>query len=107
MNETLEKIKNGTIRIEQGKLTGMGMNGNESIDIEELNELIDSCGNSGCIGALSKTITAVANVLSITNAQKEGEIKEFVSEWIVTELPDYREVYTLKRLIDVFNTYRP
>jgi hypothetical protein len=107
MNETLEKIKNGTIRIEQGNLTGLGMNGNESIDIEELDELIDSCGNSGCIGALSKTITAIANILSFTNAKEDGEIKNFVNEWVISELPDYYEISMLKRLIDVFNTYRP
>lgn len=104
---TLEKIQNGKIRIEQGKLAGLGMKGNESINIEELNELIEGSGNSGCIGALSKTITAVANILSINNEQEEGEIKNFVNDWVISELPDYEEIYILKRLLDVFNTYRP
>ena len=105
MIERFEKIKNGTIRIENGQLRGLGMNDKESIDIELLDDLVKSDGNYGCIDTLSKTIAAVAKILSIT-MEKDGEIREFLDEWIVPELPDHGEVYLLKKLIDVFNTYR-
>lgn len=104
MSETLEKIKNGTIRIERGKLIGLGNRNNESIDIEELNALIEFGNNSNCIDVLCKTITAVADILSSSREIEETEIKDYVEEWIIPALPDYRDVFTLRQMIAIFNT---
>ncbi len=39
---TTEKIKNGTIRIENGRLIGLGINGYQSIDLNALDELMEA-----------------------------------------------------------------
>lgn len=101
---TSEKIKAGKIRIERVELKGLGMTENEAIDLEKLDDIITFCGKSGCIDVLIKTIAAVADIHSGNHELKDGEIKEYVTESVINALPDFREVFILRKLIDVFNT---
>jgi hypothetical protein len=104
MENTLEKIKTGKIRIENGKIIGLGLQGNNSVDIEKLNELISISDNIDCINTLCRTIACVATIHSGNATEKNEEIKTFVNENIIPVLPDASDVYLLHHMIPIFNT---
>jgi len=56
MKDTLEKIENGTIRIENGRLIGLGVNDRESICIHHLEELLDHMSTSECEDILNDLV---------------------------------------------------
>jgi len=108
MKETLAKIQNGQISIQDGKLIGLGMKGGDAIDIEELNNVITYCGTSGCIDALFETISSAAEILLECNAEDiSTETKEFVEKSIVPYIPDHGNIFIIKIMMKIFNPYRP
>lgn len=73
-NEVIEKIESGTIRIENGRLLGLGISG--SISIDALDELLDYMDKSDIIGAISDTITGIARIQSAAISRDESDNKE-------------------------------
>tara|TARA_R110002050_G_C8959767_1_gene514188 strand:+ start:5903 stop:6433 length:531 start_codon:yes stop_codon:yes gene_type:complete len=69
--ETEEKIKDGTIRIENGKLTGLGC-GKMSVNISALDELIDGCDPEDYAKSLSQVLQSLAKMglILIPNLQE-------------------------------------
>lgn len=55
-NETLEKIKNGTIRIENGRLIGLGLSNSESLDLNALDDLMGNITPSELSEVFSDTV---------------------------------------------------
>ena len=55
-NKTLEKIKVGTIRIENGRLFGLGTSSSESLDLSALDELMEIISPSELSEAFSDIV---------------------------------------------------
>ena len=96
--ETLNKIKAGTIRIENGYLIGLGVAGSESIDVNYLHRLFDTMGKFG----VAESIVEVLSVISTLHAEcchaddehaDNKELLKFVNDNIRANLRD----------IDAFN----
>lgn len=76
-DDVKEKIEKGQIRIENGRLIGLGVL-NNSIDITVLDELFDWMGKDGAACAVGDAISAIAQVL--TECLYAEEIKEDAKE---------------------------
>ena len=100
MKTTGEKIKDGTIRIENGKLVGLGT---QSIDIAALNELFEYCDKSDVVDSVSDIIYGICRVYSAFSRHHSGEIHEFFESEIVPALPQESELYYLNLLQKALN----
>lgn len=105
MNETQEKIKNGTIRIEKGRLIGLGVCESESIDLTALDELMDCIGRDGVVTAVSEAISTFADVHTeccFADEHKSKEPSEFVNENIRPILRSL-ETFKLHQIVKCFS----
>jgi hypothetical protein len=98
MKTILEKIEAGKIRIEGGKLIGLGDKGNESIDIEALNELMNFPGKSQVSDALTSAIQSISNIQASAFEMDEGPELQFLNNVIIPVLPDPLEIHILSLL---------
>jgi hypothetical protein len=104
--ETTEKIKNEIIRIEKGRLIGLGMNDNQSIDIDALNKLFEWMGKEGVICSISDAISAIAQVLADCSFAEDNESDPKQLKKIIVEdiQPTIRgvEVFSLNMILKAF-----
>ena len=103
--ETIDRIKSGAIRIEDGRLIGMGVGSNESIDIEALHSLLTYMGKDGVVETISDTISSVALIqakASLCDESENDELKKFVNEELRPYLRDI-EVFCLNMILKTFN----
>lgn len=103
--ETINRIKSGAIRIEEGKLIGMGVGGNESINIEALHSLLTYMGKDGVVETISDAITSVAIIhdeASLCDESENEELKKFVNDKLRFYLGNI-EVYSLNMILKTFN----
>jgi len=85
MIETHNKIKNGTLRIENGRVIGLGLGGSESIDLSALDDLMDGLGRSGVASVTCSAISAIADIHSeccSADGCASNELAEFVNDRI-------------------------
>ncbi len=89
--ETKEKIKNGTIRIENGRLVGLGFNDKQSIDLTALDKLMESITP----GELSEVFSDIVQSLGALGLYlyKAGESIPDPSEAIISNVPDDGDLY--------------
>lgn len=99
-NEILKKINNGTIRIENGRLMGIG-NG-ESIDLVSLVDLIEFAGKHGIIDALTSAIYGASNIHASVQEMAGGPDLQFLNDRIIPFLPDNLEINTLSMIRETF-----
>lgn len=99
--ETTEKIKNGTIRIENGKLIGLGHSENATLDIESLDALLKALDKGDIINSLSNTISgigrSVAYLIRFNFDESESEMFDNV---VRNFMPGEEELYCLNELIN-------
>jgi hypothetical protein len=104
--ETIDKIKNGTIRIEKGRLVGLGMNDNQHIDIDALNGLLEYMGREGIVCTISDAISAIAQVLADCSFAEDNDSDSKQLKKIIVEdiQPTIRsvEVYSLNMILKAF-----
>lgn len=102
METTLEKITAGTIRIENGKLTGLGICNNDTIDVESFDQLLNDVNKADMVEVLSNTISGIGQVLAYfaTNSAKYPDVLE---EIISPMLPTSNEIYNLNLIRKVFS----
>lgn len=60
--KTTEKIKNGTIRIENGRLLGLGFNGHQSLDLNALDELMEAMTANEISESFADTIQRIGSL---------------------------------------------
>lgn len=99
MENILEKINNGTIRIENGRLIGIGK---ENIDLASLVELIEFAGKFGIIEALTSAIDGVSNIHASAQEMDEGPDLQFLNNRIIPALPDSLEIHILSLIRETF-----
>lgn len=97
---TLEKINNGTIRIENGRLIGIGKG--ESIDLVSFVSLIEFTGKFGIVEALSSAIDGASNIHASAQEMDEGPDLQFLNDRIIPALPDHLEIHILSLIRDTF-----
>lgn len=103
MNETLKKIEAGTIRIENGKLIGLGNNSTtNAIDIESLDNLMKDVDKTDIVEILSDTISGIGQVLAYfaTNSAKYPNVLE---EIVSPMLPTADNIYNLNLILKALN----
>lgn len=61
-NETLEKIKAGTIRIENGRIMGLGCTNKESISIDGLEKLIEVITPDDLVDILNEIVQRLGSL---------------------------------------------
>lgn len=101
MENILEKINNGAIRIENGRLIGIGKG--ESIDLVSLVSLIEFAGKFGIIEALSSAINGASNIHASAQEMDEGPELQFLNDRIIPSLPDSLEIHILSMIRETFN----
>jgi hypothetical protein len=101
---TLEKINKGTIRIENGKLIGLG-NGNveNAIDVATLDELLEYCDKQDIVEGLTNTITGISRIYAVLSKKTDDQIAEFCDNWIRTPVPNDSDIYSLGLVLKLFN----
>lgn len=99
-NETLEKIKAGTIRIENCQLVGLGNDATNPIDIRVLDEFMSETEKEGAIEALVNTTSGICQVLAYfaTNSAKYPDVLEEISPM----LPTSGDIYRLNNILKLF-----
>lgn len=100
MNETLKKIEAGIIRIENGRLIGIGK---ESFDLVSLVALIEFAGKFGIFEALSSAINGASNTQASVQEMDEGPSLQFLNDHIIPALPDHLEIHILSLIRETFN----
>lgn len=100
MENILEKINNGTIRIENGRL--IGIDKDESIDLASLVYLIEFAGTFGIIEALTSAIDGVSNIHASAQEMDEGPDLQFLNDRIIPALPDSLEIHILSLIRETF-----
>lgn len=99
-DKTLEKIKSGKIRIDNGRLIGIGK---ESIDLVSLVSLIEFAGKFGIVEALSSAINGTSNIHASAQEMDEGPDLQFLNDRIIPDLPDSIEIHILSLIRETFN----
>lgn len=102
-NETLKKIEAGTIRIENGKLVGLGnCDTINAIDIEAFDNLMKDMDKTDYVEILSDTISGIGQVLAYfaTNSAKYPNVLE---EIVSPMLPTAGNIYNLNLILKAFN----
>lgn len=105
METTVGKIKNGTIKIENGKIIGLG-EFNESLSIEALDNLIGYMGNNGVIETLSNIMSGIAQVqgaLVELRHDDDKELRELFDGWISPAMPTRIDIHNLNMILKTFN----
>jgi hypothetical protein len=97
---TLEKINNGTIRIENGRL--IGFDKGESIDLVSFVSLIEFAGKFGIVEALSSAINGASNIHASAQEMDEGPDLQFLNDRIIPDLPDSLEIHILSLIRETF-----
>ena len=99
---TLKKIETGKIRIENGKLIGLGAKGKDSIDIEALNDLVKFAGKHGINDALTGAIKGASNIHASAQEMDEGPELQFLNDRIIPALPDPVDIHVLSLICETF-----
>ena len=102
--ETANKIKVGTIRIENGQLIGLGICEKESINIEALNKLFDWMGKCGVVESISDAISAIAKLqaeASFYDESDNDELKKFIVDDLRPTLGDIN-IFNLNMILKTF-----
>jgi len=100
-NETQEKIKNGTIRIEKGRLVGLGINGQESLDLTALDKLMEAISP----GELSETFADTVERLGslAIHLYKSGDSVPDPTGAIMCGVPDEDALYHIHLVSKFFS----
>lgn len=104
MENILEKINNGTIRIENGRLIGIGKG--ESIDLASLVALIEFAGKHGIVDALTSAIYGASNIHASVQEMDEGPELQFLNDRIIPLMPDSLEIHILSLIRETFKKIR-
>ena len=100
--EVQKKIDKGEIRIENGRLIGLGdLEGSESIDIASLNELIGRLEKDEIARSLFDIISRLGALTSILYREKEN-IPDF-NGLISINIPHPDELFVLRSVYEFFN----
>jgi len=103
MTNTAQKIENGTIRIENGRLVGIGFENKESIDINFLDELMEYGGKKYLADALDRAAVGIGRVgLYLHNCKIDT--REVIDDITINMLPNQSEVWTLGEISQVFKS---
>lgn len=89
--QTTEKITNGTIRIENGRLVGLGFNGHQSINLNALDELMEAITPSEISESFADTVQRIGS-LAIHLYKAEDSIPD-PSGAIMSGVPDENNLY--------------
>lgn len=103
--EVKEKIENGEIKIENGRLINLGIT-KESISIEALDKLFSWTGKEEVAFTLSDLMSAIAQVLSECsfaeeNASDANELKKIITENIIP-IVNGVDIFTLNIILKAF-----
>lgn len=97
IKSTMDKINDGTIRIENGRLIGLGIT--ESISVESIDNLMWLFGKATTVETLSTTIAGVGRAVSYL-AMNHPDI---LDGHIDCMLPDESYLYNLNEILKFFN----
>jgi len=100
--ETTEKIKAGTIRIENGRIIGLGMSGEDSINLSALNELMRQITPSELSEMLGDTVRRIGSLAIYL--YKAGLSVPDPSGAIMCGIPDEDALYDLHELSKLFRS---
>ncbi|OFX56659.1 MAG: hypothetical protein A2066_14955 [Bacteroidetes bacterium GWB2_41_8] len=100
-NETLEKIKNGTIRIENGRLVGLGTNGSDSIDLSALDELMEYISPDELSESFADTVQRLGSLA--IHLYKAGDSIPDPSGAIECGVPDEGDLYYIHLVSKFFS----
>ncbi|MGQ8336877.1 hypothetical protein ACUNWD_10025 [Sunxiuqinia sp. A32] len=93
-----EKISDGTIKIENGKLIGLG-HGNDSINIKALDDFLFNFSKNEVIRTLSHTITGIGRTISYLAIDHS----ELLDSHVNFMLPEEHHLYKLNEILNLFN----
>jgi hypothetical protein len=99
--EAIEKIKNGTIRIENGRLIGLGITGQESIDLKALEELMDATAPEDIAESFNDTIQGIGSLA--IHLYKAGESIPDPTGAIISSVPDENNLYHIHLVSKFFS----
>lgn len=90
-------------RIENDRLTGLGLSGNESINLESLNDLVSEMDIHFLSNSLGKILTDISKIGYYIHKNDKHSADELV-ENINLLLPKYDEIHFLSGLVEVLNS---
>lgn len=99
--QTTEKIENGTIRIENGRLVGLGLNGLQSIDLNALDELMKELEPKDISESFNDTIQRIGS-LAIHLYKAQDSIPD-PSGAIFCGVPDENNLYYIHLVAKFFS----
>jgi len=103
MSNTKEKIENGTIRIENGRLVGIGFENKESIDLNFLDELMEFGGKKYLADALDRAAVGIGRVgLYFYNCNIDAS--KIIDDIMISMLPNEGELWALGEISQIFKS---
>lgn len=99
--QTTEKIENGTIRIENGRLVGLGLNGLQSIDLNALDELMEAVEPGEITESFADTIQRIGSFA--IHLYKAGDSIPDPKGAIYCGVPDENNLYHIHLVAKFFS----
>ena len=99
--ETTEKIKNGTIRIENGRLVGLGFSDKQSIDLNALDKLMEAIAPDEIAETFADVVQRLGSLAIYL--YKSGDSVPDPTGAIMCGIPDEGELYHIHLVSNFFS----
>lgn len=103
MESTIEKIEKGIIKIENGKLTGLGISGKDSLDISKLEDLLDAYSKSDLSQALDELVMHIGSIgIALNRFGNDNSEAAKLRDRISQTMPNENDLFLFYCLSNVF-----